>query len=423
VRPELARLNHVLIPATKSERDRYRNGRVGRRIRILVRPFTRLTREGRFLLLVATLAAAFALDVGRTEAHLLVFGILSLLFASLLAAPAYRLKGIATQLRVPRRVTVGEEIAITLSVRNDGAKAQRALRIERPLLPWDGQWIGDAPTLGEVPPSGSASAVLQARFVARGEHHVDPFWVVALVPLWLAQGRPIRTDGARFVVVPRVARVQSVTMGPNRRHQPGGVAGPSRTGEATDLLGVRPYRPGDPVRDLHARSWARHGAPMVREYQEEHLARIGVIVDTDAGAATDNHLEAALSLAAGIVGRVARGEAVVDLLQAGEEPQVLAGERNFGALDQVLDVLAAVQAGPSFSAERVFSRLALHLERLSAVVFVALTWDLARAGLVAAIRGRGVGCLVVIVGDRSSQEAHGATVALDTITRGEAVVL
>jgi hypothetical protein len=162
---------------------------------------------------------------------------------------------------------------------------------------------------------------------------------------------------------------------------------------------------------------------MVREYQEEHLARIGVIVDTDTSAATANHLEAALSLAAGVVGRVARGEAVVDLLVAGEEPQLLAPERNLGALDQVLDLLAAVQSGPVVSAERVFARLVPHLERLSAVIFVALAWDAARAGLVAAIRARGVGCTVFIVGDRSSHDAHATTVAIDAITRGDALAL
>lgn len=420
---ELARLNHVLVPATKSERDRYRNGRLGRRIRLLVHLFSRLTREGRFFLLAATVGGIFALDVGRTEAHLLVFTVMSLLFASLLVSPAYRLANVTTHLRVPRRVTVGEEISLTLSLRNDGAERHRSIRVERPLLPWDGAWNGEAPTLAELPPGGAVSTVLRARFVARGEHDVDPLRVAALVPLWLAQGRPLRTDGARFVVVPKVARVISMTTGLNRRHQPGGVASASRTGEATDLLGVRPYRPGDPVRDLHARSWARHGSPMVREYQEEHLARVGVIIDGDTRAATAQHLEAALSLAAGVVARLGRGEAVVDLLVVGDEPQVLSSERAFGALDQVLDVLAAVQSTAPFSAERIFARLLPHLERLSSVVFVALAWDAARAGLATAIRSRGVDCSVLVVGDRSSQDPHGKTVALDAITRGDALAL
>jgi uncharacterized protein (DUF58 family) len=426
VKRELARLNHVLIPQTRSERDRYRNARAWRRMRVLVRVFTRLTREGRFFVAVAALGVAFSLDVGRTEAHLLVFGIASLLFASVLVTPLYRLRDVAAHVRVPRRVTVGEEIAMTLTLRNDGARGQRSMRVERPRLPWDGTWAGEAPTLGELPAGGSLSAVLRARFIARGEHDVDPVRVAALVPLWLAQGQPVRTEGARFVVVPRVARVVSITMRLTRRHESGGVAAASRTGEATDLLGVRPYRAGDPVRDLHARSWARHGEPMVREYQEEHLSRVAVMIDDDtraAGNAGADRLEAALSLAAGVVARIARGDAVVDILVIGDEPQALASERGPGALDQALDLLAAVQPGPAFSAERTFARLAPHLERLSSVVFVALAWDPARAGLAASIRRRGVDCPVLVVGAQEVREPHVRAVAPEAVTRGEALVL
>ena len=420
---DLARLNHVLVPPTKSERDRYRDGRMGRRVRVLVRAFARFTREGRILLTAACVAAVFAVDLGHTESHLLVVASFSLLFTSLLFTPGYRLTGVTVDLRSPRRVTVGEELAITVSFRNDGPREHRCIRIERPLLPWDGQWSGPPPTLAKVPAGATASVVARARFVARGEHHIDPLRAAALLPLWLAQGPPLRTEGARFVVVPRVARVTSVPVGPHRRHQAGGTATAARTGEATDLLGVRPYRAGDPVRDLHARSWARHGSPMVREYQEEHLARIGVVVDSDVTGTSDEHLEGALSLAAGVIARLGRGEARVNLLVAGDEAYPLASERNVDSLDRALDVLAAVRPTEAFSAERIVGRLGGRLERLSSIVLVFLKWEAARAELAAMLRSRGVDCVVLVLGDRSSRDPHGTTVALDAIRRGEVLPL
>jgi uncharacterized protein (DUF58 family) len=423
VRRDLERLNHVLIPATKSERDRYRNSRLARRARPLVWMITRMTREGRVMLASVALASILAIDLGRTDAHVLVFAMGSLLLASMLLAPAYRLPGVTVDVRCPRRVTVGEEIALTLSFRNDGPAEHRFIRVERPLLPWDGKWRGAQPTLARLPPGGSASAVVHARFIARGEHHIDPLSAAPLLPLWLAQGRAVRSPGARFVVVPKVARVTSFAIGRNRRHQIGGVASAAKTGDATDLLGVRPYRPGDPVRDLHARSWARHGSPMVREYQEEHLSRIGLVVDTDVAAAGDDPFEGALSLAAGVIARLALGEARVDLLVAGDGAHALASERNVGSLDHALDVLAAVQPSEPFSAERTLARLGSHLDTLSAIVLVWLRWDPARAAFVAALRARGTACTVLIVGDRTAHESHGTTVALDAITRGEALAL
>jgi uncharacterized protein (DUF58 family) len=383
----------------------------------------RLSREGRAFLSVACATAVFGVDLGHTESHVLVLATASLLFSALLFTRGYRLRGVTTEVTHPRRVTLGDEIAITISLRNDGKEDHRSIRIEAPLLPWDGTLNVPPPDIAHLPPSGRASTVARVRFIARGEHHLDPFRAVALLPLGLSQSAPLYTAGARLVVVPKVARVVSITVPQNRRQQPGGIARASRTGDATDLLGVRPYRPGDPRRDLHARSWARHGAPMVREYQEEYFTRMGVLVDTDASAATKAHLEGALSLAAGVVASLCRGEAMVDVLAAGEHIEKLSLGRGLGSLDQALDVLAAVRAKPGFFPDRMLGNLAPHLERLSSVVLVALVWNDARAVLASALRARGVGCAVLVVGDASSRTSEATTVPLHAITRGEAISL
>jgi uncharacterized protein (DUF58 family) len=420
---DLARLNHVLLPAKTSERDRYRNGPLARRLRPLTWVFARLTWEGRVVSTAACVAIVFALDILRTESHLLVLETASLLLSSLLFTRAYRLAGVDAELHAPQRVTVGDEMTITVSLRNVGNVEHRSIRIERPLLPWDGTWIGAPAHIAKLAAGGQARTVARARFTARGEHHIDPFRAVALLPLGLSHGAPLRTAGVRFVVVPKVARVMVLTTPLNRRHQPGGVAHASRTGDATDLLGVRPYRPGDPVRDLHARLWARHGLPMVREYQEEYFARIGVVVDSDASAASPAHLEGALSLAAGAIARLCRGEALVDVLVAGDCSRRLSLGRSLGSLDQALDILSTIQPTSGFAADGILARLGPHLERLSSVVLIFLRWDGARAALASAIRKRGVGCVVLIVGDRASRAPHGTTVALDAIVNGEALSL
>jgi len=385
--------------------------------------FARLSREGRALLGLACMAGLFSADLGRTEAHVLVFSSAALLIAALLFTPAYRLTHVTAHVAVPRRVTVGDEVAITVTVHNAGPNEQRAVRWEVPFLPWDGSFRGPTSPVVDIPAEGQTSSVIRACFVARGQHQLDPFRAVSLLPLGLSQGAPIRTQSARFVVVPRVARVLTVTTPKNRRHQPGGVPRASRTGDATDLLGVRPYRPGDPVRDLHARSWARHGSPMVREYQEEYFTRIGIVLDTDSGVASREHVEGALSLTAGIIACLCRGEALIDVLVTGEQVAKLALGRSLGALDQALDLLAVVRPQPGFVSARALAHLEPHLERLSSVVLVALAWDDARAAFVAAIRARGVGCLVLIVGDEAARTDSATTVPLSAIVQGRAISL
>src|SRR5262249_59829460 len=98
--------------------------------------------------------------------------------------------------------------------------------------------------------------------------------------------------GCRFLVVPKLARVEHVSTPLGRRYQPGGVALASKTGESMELIGVRPYRAGDVVRDLHAKSSARLGFPVVREYVQEYFTRIGVVLDTDRTISTPEQLEA-----------------------------------------------------------------------------------------------------------------------------------
>jgi uncharacterized protein (DUF58 family) len=249
------------------------------------------------------------------------------------------------------------------------------------------------------------------------------------VPLGLSMGRPVPSTGCRFLVVPKIARVERLALPTGRRHQPGGVALASKTGESMDLLGVRPYRAGDAVRDLHAKSWARLGVPVVREYQEEYFSRIGVVLDTDLAAAEEagakdpeRLLEAAISLAAGVVANLSRGEALIDLLVAGDRVHELTLGRSLGFLEQALDLLACVEPGPRLAPGALVERLATHLSRLSCVIVVALGRD--EGELAERIRGHGVACTVIAVGDRSDvRDRESKTVAVESIERGEALSL
>lgn len=376
---------------------------------------SRLTREGRTLLGVACATVLLGADAGRTQSHVLLLAALSLIVSALLFTRAFRLKGVSVELIVPRRVTVGEDMDIGIQLSNQADAEQRCIRLEPPRLPRDGSLRALPDDIATLPARGRASATCRARFAARGVHQLEPFRVTRLLPLGLSQGRALLSDGAKFVVVPRVARVASLSAAENRRHQPGGVSRASRTGDASDLLGIRPYRPGDPMRDLHARSWARHGAPMVREYQEEYFTRIGVVVDTDLSAGGDR-VEAALSLAAGVVSRLCGGEAIVDVLLTEEHVEQLSLGRGLGSLERALDVLAAVRAQPGFSSPALLARLAPHVERLSSVVFVALAWDEARAAFVSALRARGVLVRVLALSEDSPNDVDVTAVPLAAVT-------
>jgi uncharacterized protein (DUF58 family) len=392
-----ARLNYILLPDGKPARDRARTSAVGQGFGPIYGIYAALTEEGRVAFVVTMIVAVAALDVRHSDVYVLFCILAGLVFVSLAVSRAMQLPRVTLDVVAPRRVTVGELITFVLVCTNGGDAPRFGLRLRGPFLPWDGRWLTPRPTLATLAVGATERTIVQARFTRRGEHHLDPFSVAPLVPLGLALGRHVDSSGVLFLAVPPVANVTQIQTPAGRRHQPGGVALASKTGESMDLHGVRPYRPGDPVRDLHARSWGRTGVPVVREYQEEYFGRVGVVVDTDRHAADEATLEAALSLAAGVVARLSRGEALIDLIVVGDVVHGLTVGRSLGFLEQALDHLAAVEPSDAPDPEVVLKRLGPHLPRLSFVIVVALAWDAPRRALEERIRSHGVGCTTVLV--------------------------
>jgi uncharacterized protein (DUF58 family) len=418
-----ARLNHILIPTTKDERDRFRRSRWSKWLfGPLAATYFSLSTEGRLLLLFAMVAGFAGLDVERSQSHVLWAILTSVILASIAVRRLFTLDGVRLRVVGPDRVTVGEPARFRVTLENRGPRVHHTLQIVRPFLPWDGKWQMAAPQLAELPAGERRTVEAKARFEARGPHHIDSFSAAALVPLSLALGKGIDSTGTRFTVIPQLARVQRIALPISPRYQPGGVALASITGESMELLGVRPYRDGDRIRDLHAVTWARTGAPAVREYQQEYFSRVGVVLDTDIARAGEEALEAAISLAAGIIARLSRGEALIDLLVTGNQLHPLTLGRSLGHLDQALDHLACVEPGPVFDSQLVAGLLRSHLARLSSVVFVALWWDERRRALAHAIREGGVGCSTLVVADTDAGgDAREGAPADDTDGRAPAV--
>lgn len=428
----LARLNHILIPQTAEARARARRSTVGRMAEPLFWVFVAATPQGQVALILWMLVGGLGLEVGVTHVYLAWCVLSAVLVASLLFRRWFALRGVSAVVDGPRRVTVGEEARFAVRLTHQGQIDHHGVHVQGPYLPWDGKWVGPPPVVDTLRPGQTTQVQTRAVFRARGSHQIEEFRASLLSPLGLFHGPAIWTGPTKFLVVPRIARVARLKTPAVRRYQPGGIALASKTGESMEILGVRPYRPGDPVRDLHARTWARIGVPAVREYQEEYFTRLGVVVDTDP-AADERSFEAALSLAAGVVAHLSRGEALIDLLVVGDTVHTLTLGRSLGFLDQALDLLACVRPGAPLEPGALAHRLTPHMPRLSCIVFVALKWDEARMQLVDRIRGFGVGCRTLVVdpprkGRSASSPSRAADAELvrvptEAVERGEALLL
>jgi uncharacterized protein (DUF58 family) len=386
------------------------------------------TREGRWLFMAALVTGAFAVDVTNTQVYLLFSVLLSVMLASLIVGPSLRLPERSLRVHGPSRVFVGAEASFVVEcARTAPGPSTTLLRVEGPFLPYFGRWITRPPPMADVGFGATSSAILKARFSERGDLTLGRFRVSALVPFGLASGPPLESAPVRLRVVPRPANVLRLGMALATRHQPGGIALASKTGESMDLRGVRPYRTGDRIRDLSARTWARTGKPAVREYQEEYFTRVGVILDCVApkkrAARNEDAFEAAVSLTAGVVAHLGRGDALVDLLVTGGEIHALTLGRSLGFLEQALDHLAVAEIAASVDRARLLTLLTPYLSRLSAVVMVVDGWDEARAAFLQAIEKSGVRVHCIAVGDPVVAGTPGKTVSVASILAGQGLVL
>jgi uncharacterized protein (DUF58 family) len=412
---DLQRLNHILIPQTKEARDRFRNSRTARALMWAAFFVGRFTEDGQMLAVFAAIALAFAIDVRRSDVYLAWAALTGVLVASAAGAIFFRLRGLRVDVLLPRRVTVHEEATFLVAARNEGPVDHDTIVVRGAFLPWDGSWTVGRAEVPRLRRGEEARVALRARFSSRGDHHLDPIRLQVLVPFGLSLGPALETEGVRFLAVPRIANVVSLPQAiASRRHQSGGVPRALHLADSRELVGVRPYRFGDSVRDLHARSWARLGEPVVREYREEFFARIAIVLDTDVGDAPDDDFEAAISLVAGIADRLARTEALVDVVVLGGIAHPLTIGHGLGTIDRVLELLARVEPEGAFDANAVGAALFPRLPSVASVFVVSLRWDAPRAALAAAIRTRGTACLPIVVGPT---ERNGAGGAIDEAAR------
>ncbi len=394
-----ARLNHILIPATSEGRDRLRRTWLVRALSPLGWGYAALSDEGRILSIMMLFIGTAGLEVATTEVYVLWSLLVGVLAAALAARPFFSVRGVRIDVQVPRRVAVGADAQFTLTLHNASPRQLLGLRVRGPFLPWDGRWIGAQPRLGALDAGDSARVTATARFIQRGHHHLDPFSVCALVPLGLSVGPSVSSSSCRFVVVPKIANVTHLALPLGRSYQPGGIAKASHTGEAMELMGVRPYRFGDPVRDLHPKTWARIGTPHVREYQQEYFTRIGIIVDNARDGLTEPGFEATISLAAGVVAKLTRGEALIDLLVLGAEVHPLTLGRSLGGLDQALDLLAEAEPADPIDRDALLARLESHLARISCIVLLTQSTGDAPLALRDVLARRGIAVRLLRVHD------------------------
>src|SRR5438552_6851484 len=209
----------------------------------------------------------------------------------------------------------------------------------------------------------------------RGRLELDALQLSRTEPLGLVRGLARIPAPGRVIALPKRYRLPAIALPGQRRFQQGGVTLATSVGDSEEFIGLREYRPGDPLQRVHWKSYARTGSPIVKEYQDEFFERHALILDTSTARGEDAAFEEAIAVAASFVYAIDTRECLLDVLFVGGEVRTYTAGRGQLHLEHMLEVLAAV--APSRPEDFTsLARAVLGQRRaLSSCIVLLLAWD------------------------------------------------
>lgn len=361
-----------------------------------------LTPRGKYLLWTTAALAMLGLNTRENQ----VFKLFAVAAALLLLAVIFALLG-------PPRV----ELTCQLPLR---ATARRRLTLHAQVGRRSGEWTGPFLLSFPRPRKWGTSISFEPRQVLhfgdrehatqvtvtfeasrRGKYELRGPSLRSTDPLALIGGRPRTLPDQALLVYPRFYSIDEFDIPVGRRYQPGGIPLASNTADTVEFMGTREYRHGDPVKNIHWRSWARVGEPVVKEFQEEYFSRIAIVLDTflprRARSKDVDGFEAAVSVVASIADYFSRSEYVVDIFAAGPDIYEVSAGRSLAYLENILDVLACLEPCHQPPFEVVGPVLFEKLAQITSVVAILQDWDKPREEFLRRIKLAEVELRVIVV--------------------------
>ncbi len=230
----------------------------------------------------------------------------------------------------------------------------------------------------------------------RGELRLSGMTLAQRDPLGLCRAtREIQLPGSTLVL-PRTYPIPTLDLPGQLHHQPEHRVSAATHRDGEEIAGLRDYRPGDSLRDIHWKSFARTGTPMVKEYQAECFERHALLLDTF-GAGEGEAFEEAVSLAASFVGNMHGGECLLDLLFIGTQCHCFTMGPGHLQAEALMRVLALVNPSCGADMGALKSTILSRRSELSSCICILLAWDPQRRQMLLEMQQTGLPLLVLLV--------------------------
>jgi len=350
----------------------------------------------------------------------LVWVVLVAFLAGFVLRPKVRLSG-----NLPDRVMAGQTIRLTYVLENVGRFAAYNLWLEFGALPDAIERVEYGRVISRLGPGQTVEMTVAIRPMRRGHYLIRQPVCLSSFPFNLFTFGISHQDQSSLcpiIVLPTFSRLRVSTRGPSRQAPSGSSRLTGRMGFSPEYAGNRPFLPGDSLRQIDSRAWARLSVPATKEYHDDFDNRAALILDTAISEAMlrpkpreSRELEAAVSLCASVAFSI-NDACLIDLLATGPDLHQFADRPRTVRLDKIEEILAGVEPSAGYSLEQIESAITTQLYGTSDVFFIVLRWTDAYEALLEAAGRAGCRTVVLLVGDAGDPSLR-AGLEQETISR------
>jgi uncharacterized protein (DUF58 family) len=390
------------------------------------------TVPGRMLVSVSLIIFSYAAISIRSPVRVLAFTMGAIFIIEFIIGFIFRPKLKITR-QIPERVRAATPVQADYQLSNRKRFPAWNVSMDSHLYSQCGRQHLEFASTDYIPGRETVSVSAKLFFERRGKYRLGSPIAEGTFPFGILKWSCRQKQPNEILVYPSYEPIDFLSLPLGRRYQKEGNALISKVGESMDFLGCREFRTGDDPKYIHWPSSARTGELIVKEFQDEHLTRIAMIVDTyvPKPGLMDKlmnkgrfsiELEAAVSLVASIADLLSRGDYVIDIFAAGPDIYHFQSGRSLGYFDNILDILACLEPNHDQPIHKLSPTVMQEISGIGSAVLVLLDWNEERERLVQKLQSNGVATKIIIIETKAmkSPAPEGAIcLTAESIFRGE----
>lgn len=206
-------------------------------------------------------------------------------------------------------------------------------------------------------------------------------------------------QAGKILVLPKRHDLRPPGLMARRQYHARGVHLASSVGNSDEFMSLRYYRPGDPMRDIHWRTFARVGELVIKEFEDEFFVRYAIVLDTFVRPEKGAVFEAAVSIAASYVLAVDPGDAILDLMVAGHKLPMVSSGRGLGRAEALLETLACIEPCPDQDMAALEAALRLGITKLSGVICIFSGWEKGHKAVCRMLKQANVPAFIIVLAE------------------------